>query len=160
VGSRTRLVEIIRVHHRRSSISIAQYPFLFNFPERGNRSGHRFETQDVLVPWHLSEKHTSSAGTDAKPAGDAKAATSTAPSNDATPSSQTSGVVASHAAFDESKRALVLQRYCHVYQEGELPALFKPLNVSGHWRQVFLICAMPHFLIPSSRYFLCCRIGS
>ena len=34
---------------------------------------------------------------------------------------------ASHGAVDESKNAMVFQRYCHVYREGELPALFAPL---------------------------------
>ncbi|CAM9384028.1 unnamed protein product [Chrysoparadoxa australica] len=62
--------------------------------QQGEDSRRRFETQDVLVPWHLADRLV-------------------APG----PS------VASHGVRDEEKNSTCYQRYCHVYQEGELEAL-------------------------------------
>ena len=63
-------------------------------------SGHRFPAQDVLVPFH----QTAAAGGSAAGAAELE-----------------------HAVWDPAKRALVYQRYCHVYAAGELRALFAPL---------------------------------
>ena len=62
------------------------------------RSGHAFAAGDVLVPFHL-RKH----GAYWDP--------------------ETARPSPSHAVEDETKNATVLQRYCHVYAEGELSAL-------------------------------------
>ena len=118
--------------------------------DRGNRSGHRFATQDVLVPWHLNNRHLQSSESDKADGAPSKAkrtrksrhvqATTTTIQNPQSESQQTStsttstttsttSVVAQHAAYDETKQAMVLQRYCHVYREGELAALFEPISV-------------------------------
>lgn len=72
--------------------------------QRRGRSGHAFDAPDVLVPFHLREHgpHWDPSACDAAPA---------------------------HAVRDAAKRATVVQRYCHVYDEGELAAL-----VSAHAR--------------------------
>lgn len=62
------------------------------------RSGHKFASSDVLVPFHL-RRH----GEYWRP-------------NEMAPPP-------SHATFDDEKNAIVLQRYCHVYRDGELPSL-------------------------------------
>ena len=63
-----------------------------------NRSGHRFDAPDVLVPFHLREHgpHYDREAARACPA---------------------------HAVRDERKNATVLKRYCHVFAEGELRGL-------------------------------------
>lgn len=67
-----------------------------------NRSGHRFDAPDVLVPFHLREHgpHYNKATARACP---------------------------QHAIRDERKNATVLKRYCHVFEEGELSTLVASL---------------------------------
>ncbi len=67
--------------------------------QRQGVSGHRFDKPDVLVPFHYKNA--------------AKA--------------QEEDFAASHAEFDEHKKSFVFQRYCHVYQRGELEELAKEL---------------------------------
>lgn len=62
------------------------------------RSGHKFASSDVLVPFHL-RRH-----------GEYWRPDQMAPPP-------------SHATLDDEKNAIVLQRYCHVYRDGELPSL-------------------------------------
>ena len=66
--------------------------------EHQARSGHAFAANDVLVPFHLREHGPHWDRTTARPA-------------------------PAHAKRDDAKNATVLQRYCHVYDEGELAAL-------------------------------------
>ncbi|KAH8070243.1 tRNA methyltransferase [Aureococcus anophagefferens] len=62
------------------------------------RSGHAFASADVLVPFHLRKHGAYWDAATARPA-------------------------PAHAVDDAAKNATVLQRYCHVYAEGELAAL-------------------------------------
>ena len=76
-------------------------------------SGHRFPAQDVLVPFH----RTAAAGAREAAAGEL-----------------------AHTVWDNAKSALVYQRYCHVYAEGELGALFEPLAEWVHVVDVYWDC--------------------
>ncbi|KAK3247971.1 hypothetical protein CYMTET_42545 [Cymbomonas tetramitiformis] len=71
------------------------------------RSGHKFASQDVLVPFHLRLQSKAAADDEgvATQAGEG-----------------------GHEVLDEEKRAVVFQRYCHVYREGELEAFFMQLQ--------------------------------
>ena len=71
-------------------------------------SGHRFDTQDVLVPFHKRLDRKAEISVDGIPA-----------------------ALPSHASMDEEKRAVVLQRYCHVYAAGEISSLFAPMVAEG-----------------------------
>lgn len=96
------------------------------------RSGHNFEAgADVFVPFHSRLKPKATSEGAAAPCNDPGAA---APSQALTPreSPTDDGRMALEAyggVFDESKRAVVFQRYCHVYQQGELRDLVA--TVSG-----------------------------
>ena len=72
-------------------------------------SGHRFDAQDVLVPFHkrLDRPGADDAQDEPLPA---------------------------HASMDPEKKAVVLQRYCHVYASGEVSSLFAPLVDAGQRR--------------------------
>lgn len=72
------------------------YAWAFEQHEFQARSGHKFATSDVLVPFHL-RRH-----------GEYYDPQLTPPE---------------HAKVDSEKNAIVLQRYCHVYKEGELEQL-------------------------------------
>eukprot|EP00750_Incisomonas_marina_P006968 INCI14744.9.p1 GENE.INCI14744.9~~INCI14744.9.p1 ORF type:complete len:622 (-),score=100.96 INCI14744.9:1185-3050(-) len=110
--------------------------------DRGNRSGHRFDDQDVLVPWHLAVARGSKAGSEKNPGSGSKADAIATPEAHSSTSrtdagttqslprpQQTAALPPEHAAYDAQKQAVVVQRYCHVYQEGELRALLEPLSV-------------------------------
>jgi alkylated DNA repair protein alkB family protein 8 len=71
--------------------------------EQGGVSGHQFEGQDVLVPFHNKIK--------------VKGVT---PEDERERQSRVSGAP-THGEADSEKRSVVYQRYCHVYTEGELP---------------------------------------
>lgn len=73
--------------------------------DNSSASGHRFETQDVLVPWHVRQD-------------------------------QGLTLKVQHAQFSEEKQALVYQRYCHVYRQGELQELADSLQNSETWLKV------------------------
>ena len=73
-----------------------------------------FEASDVLVPFH-KRKYTGASE-------ETKTASSALSEYD----------MPSHGAEDENKGAIVYQRYCHVYHEGELGELARAL----HWCQV------------------------
>ena len=77
--------------------------------EQGGVSGHQFEGQDVLVPFHNKIK--------------VKGVT---PEDERERQSRVSGAP-THGEADPEKRSVVYQRYCHVYTEGELPKLFENL---------------------------------
>jgi len=78
------------------------YAWALEQREFESRSGHRFETPDVLVPFHFRThgEYYDEASLEAP----------------------------SHAVVDTAKRALVLQRFCHVYAEGELEAIVAQLD--------------------------------
>jgi alkylated DNA repair protein alkB family protein 8 len=76
--------------------------------QKDARSGHAFEGSDVFVPWHLRYR------TDRRIACQK-------------PEDVLEGATASHGVVDEAKGAVVFQRYCHVYEEGELQELFARL---------------------------------
>ncbi|KAJ8602939.1 hypothetical protein CTAYLR_001518 [Chrysophaeum taylorii] len=73
------------------------YAWAYEQREFEARSGHRFESADVLVPFHF-RRHGEYYDPDAS-------------------------AVPDHAKVDEAKNALVLQRYCHVFREDELANL-------------------------------------
>ena len=77
--------------------------------EQGGVSGHQFEGQDVLVPFHNKIK-----------------VKGVAPEDERERQSRVSGAP-THGEADREKRSVVYQRYCHVYTEGELPKLFENL---------------------------------
>ena len=77
--------------------------------EQGGVSGHQFEGQDVLVPFHNKIK-----------------VKAVAPEDERERQSRVSGAP-THGEADREKRSVVYQRYCHVYTEGELPKLFENL---------------------------------
>jgi ubiquinone/menaquinone biosynthesis C-methylase UbiE len=72
------------------------YAWALEQSESESRSGHRFVTSDVFVPFHLNDKYVSPL----------------------TPSQ-----MVAHAVVDTVKRATVFQRFCHVFQKGELESL-------------------------------------
>jgi alkylated DNA repair protein alkB family protein 8 len=85
------------------------YAWAFEQEDKNSKSGHKFKVQDVLVPFHLrmqvgQERLSDTKGTELL-----------------------SGAAASHGNVDEKKDAVVFQRYCHVYREGELEKLFEAL---------------------------------
>ena len=84
--------------------------------ETGGVSGHRFESQDVLVPFHKR------AETRKKKASEESEASESGNKNDV------------------STEARVFQRYCHVYKEGELEALFDPLSEWCRVDRVYYDC--------------------
>lgn len=61
-------------------------------------SKRKFEEQDVYVPWNLQSKFKQGGIEDA-----------------------------SHSVVDEKKGVIVYQRYCHMYQQGELEGLVAQL---------------------------------
>ena len=86
------------------------------------RSGHSFGDPDVFVPFH-NRVHG------ATPPSATKVAASASPAAD----DADGGVAALEAmggVYDESKRAVVFQRYCHVYRDGELRALIESVGGS------------------------------
>jgi len=84
--------------------------------ETGGVSGHRFESQDVLVPFHKR------AETKKKKASEESEESESGNKNDV------------------STEARVFQRYCHVYKEGELEALFDPLSEWCRVDRVYYDC--------------------
>ena len=60
----------------------------------------------MLVPWHHRVEHTDDA---------------------ATLEARREAALARHGVVDAEKHAVIYQRYCHVYAEGELARLFEPL---------------------------------
>ena len=84
--------------------------------ETGGVSGHRFESQDVLVPFHKR------AETKKKKASEESEESESGNKNDV------------------STEARVFQRYCHVYKEGELEALFDPLREWCRVDRVYYDC--------------------
>jgi len=74
--------------------------------EQGGVSGHQFQGQDVLVPFHNKIK-----------------VKGVAPEAQRDRESRVAGAPA-HGEADPEKRSVVYQRYCHVYVQGELSALF------------------------------------
>ena len=77
--------------------------------EQGGVSGHQFEGQDVLVPFHNKIK-----------------VKGVAPETQRERESRVAGAPA-HGEADPEKRSVVYQRYCHVYVRGELSTLFTHL---------------------------------
>lgn len=75
--------------------------------QQTGRSGHSFPSADVFVPFHQRVDQIS-VNEQKRPREDSSAA-----AVEANVASQ----------FDPNKRAIVYQRYCHVYSEGELRAL-------------------------------------
>ena len=79
--------------------------------ELSSVSGHIFEEQDVLVPWHVKI---------GKP-------NLTLEQRVIEAKKVVENAIAEHGEVDESKGAAVFQRYCHVYEEGELERLFNEM---------------------------------
>ena len=98
------------------------------------KSGHKFGTQDVLVPWHVRLPQSAEAGPGSKlyAPGGSPAASSSEDSMCHTGAAE-SFERANHGVLDASKGALVFQRYCHVYCQGELENIVASL---GDWLKV------------------------
>lgn len=79
--------------------------------ELNSVSGHIFEEQDVLVPWHVKVGR----------------ANLTVEERIAAAKSVVQNAVAGHGEVDEEKGAAVFQRYCHVYVKGELESLIQEI---------------------------------
>ena len=77
--------------------------------DQGGVSGHQFQGQDVLVPFHNKIK-----------------VKGVSPEDERARQANLLGAPA-HGEADAEKRSVVYQRYCHVYTEGELPKLFDAL---------------------------------
>ena len=103
----------------------------------GGYSGHRFPTQDVLVPFHVplrcvdmrgDGEHAPRAGAGADLSAAVRVSVGAADDGDG------AGAAAARehgASYDAAKRSVVFQRYCHVYCRGELESLFEPLVRAG-----------------------------
>jgi alkylated DNA repair protein alkB family protein 8 len=85
--------------------------------ETGGVSGHRFESQDVFVPFHERSTAIGSSGRKKTPRG-----------STAVPENETR----TFPAGSHTGEARVYQRYCHVFKEGELERLFD--HISGWCR--------------------------
>ena len=112
--------------------------------EEGGRSGHRFEGKDVLVPFHLRvpskgggaspEPEPEPDDDDPSPLGvstvHGPAAEALRKAKARSPAAATLCAAAEAAGgeWDGGKGAFVFQRYCHVYEKGELPKLFAPIS--------------------------------
>ena len=84
--------------------------------ETGGVSGHRFESQDVLVPFHKRAETKTKKNKESKESESGN-------ENDVS-----------------TTEARVFQRYCHVYKEGELEALFDPLREWCRVDRVYYDC--------------------
>ncbi|GAB5357001.1 hypothetical protein AAMO2058_000336400 [Amorphochlora amoebiformis] len=95
--------------------------------EQGARSGHRFDSQDVLVPWHFTQNTPQRQ----KASGPKKSA-KPEPKKSAKPEpkSEAKSEATSEAKEKKNKSGEIYMRYCHVYKEGELESLFSHLNAS------------------------------
>eukprot|EP00038_Savillea_parva_P009126 m.181433 g.181433 ORF g.181433 m.181433 type:complete len:711 (+) comp15256_c0_seq1:102-2234(+) len=102
--------------------------------EQGDaKSGHKFGSQDVFVPWHARDAPkprgvnvNNGEGKDGEGAGDGEG---TAAGKDTSDETTTADV-------DTADGGDVLQRYCHVYKEGELQELARALpwlEVTDSW---------------------------
>ena len=98
--------------------------------QQSGRSGHVFPSPDVFVPFHQRihvAKETSLPLADAVLEGACQSsADAKRPRDESESASSTAGLT---AKFDTEKRAVVHQRYCHVYAEGELRSLVE--SVAG-----------------------------
>lgn len=72
--------------------------------EQESDARRKFESQDVMVPWCLQRKFL-----------DADSA----------------ALTAAHGVVDDTRGVVVFNRYCHVYVEGELQALFTAAGGNG-----------------------------
>lgn len=119
--------------------------------QNDGRSGHEFPAADVFVPFHNRVAQpkaqrqgggraagTTDGTTEAAPAAEA-AAPAAAPPAAATiaesaterqPATRVAELEAMGGVYDGSKRAVVFQRYCHVYQQGELLELVSSVGGS------------------------------
>jgi hypothetical protein len=73
--------------------------------EEGSRK--QFDSQEQFVPWKLQRKHMQPSHT----------------STSDTTAAVVAAAVPEHAVADEASDSLVLQRYCHVFAQGELESL-------------------------------------
>ena len=106
----------------------------------GGVSGHHFESQDVLVPFHkkagvqgivqVEERKESSGAAGETGAGEGKGAGEGAGEGKGTGEGKGGG---EGMAPEDPEAPRVYQRYCHVYKEGELETLFDHL---GSWVRV------------------------
>jgi tRNA (uracil-5-)-methyltransferase TRM9 len=99
--------------------------------EQDDDSRRRFETQDVLVPWHLKKEKQSKEEEEYNGENEPKRArvekkvqgnsdNSSGSSTDTTTTSSGRKSASSQKNAKETKPHKVYQRYCHVYREGDL----------------------------------------
>ena len=119
--------------------------------EQEDNARRKFEEQDCFVPWHLSSRFREEALTERKLAGDSntqdgaeadesekkQANESAVPGMKSTSDNDAAQLTMGvkdrdcgdrssekhHEVYDPVRRAMVFQRYCHVYMEGELEEL-------------------------------------
>eukprot|EP00037_Helgoeca_nana_P006629 m.60952 g.60952 ORF g.60952 m.60952 type:complete len:621 (-) comp17506_c0_seq1:7-1869(-) len=90
--------------------------YAWAYEQKNAKSGHKFGSQDVFVPWQTREttRVTGPESTESNAAADAS--TTSTPTEVAPVNTTTGGLDGE-----------VLQRYCHVYKDGELQALIGEL---------------------------------
>ena len=107
--------------------------------EQSNDSRRKFHSRDVFVPFNAQPKYL-----DKVPLGDSKMPINRAAESNGTSQGSTASVASTsksvaqvyseaykNADFDEKKGLVVFQRYCHMYQQGELEELIARIpNVS------------------------------
>jgi SAM-dependent methyltransferase len=94
------------------------------------RSGHVFEDSDVFVPFHSRVQPSKSCDV---PGGKSRHASAAlhdthAVAVDADPDASMAPADSRGGVFDPEKKAIVFQRYCHVYREGELGVLLRSVG--------------------------------
>mmetsp|Transcript_18396 Transcript_18396/g.27546 ORF Transcript_18396/g.27546 Transcript_18396/m.27546 type:complete len:552 (-) Transcript_18396:7-1662(-) len=103
ISSRSRREQVVKETMRMLRIGGKALFYVWAFEQnshQGARSGHQFEKQDVLVPWHFRDiKSVSASNITSKDAGETK----------------------------ENKTSIYM-RYCHVHKKGELEELFQALG--------------------------------
>ena len=112
------------------------YAWAFEQDRTRGFSKHDFAAQDVLVPWHLRATGTSESQQHIKQQHQRLQRQKDEHTDEAINSGlQKEGSSTSSAplrgTYDEEKKSIVLQRYCHVYQEGELRKIVESLNEGG-----------------------------
>eukprot|EP00966_Prymnesium_polylepis_P307214 7099047-Prymnesium_polylepis.1 len=102
--------------------------------QQAGRSGHVFPSPDVFVPFHqrmaTAKEAAAPSGPTPTAAGAARGPAGAEQKRSREEAERTAEAAASSATapkFDAEKRAVVHQRYCHVYAEGELRALVESL---------------------------------
>ena len=98
--------------------------------QAAGRSGHEFASPDVFVPFHnrVDHKARQNAASESSRSSDASSPPTAADDHGGDGGDRVATLEAMGGVFDASKRAVVFQRYCHVYQAGELRTLIEAVG--------------------------------